>query len=56
MMENGWEFMNLKQVGNMTVAQYEDYFTWLIKYTPIYNLDEEAKAQKFLRGLKLEIQ
>ncbi|XP_052193818.1 uncharacterized protein LOC127802157 [Diospyros lotus] len=49
------EFMDLKQTGNMFVAQYEDHFTRLIKYMPIYNLDEEAKAQKFLRGLKLEI-
>ena len=48
--------MNLKQAGNMTIAQYEDYFTRLIKYMPIYNLDEEAKAQKFLSRLKLEIQ
>ena len=30
--------------------------THLIKYMPIYNLDEEAKAQKILGGLKLEIQ
>ena len=28
----------------------------LIKYMPIYNLDEEVKAKKFLSGLKLEIQ
>jgi len=36
--------MNLKQTGDMTVAQYEDSFTRLIKYIPIYNLDKEAKA------------
>ena len=40
----------------MTVAQYEDQFTRLIKYMPIYNLDEETKAQKFLGGLKLKIE
>ena len=32
--EKGLEFMNLKQIGNMTAAQYEDSFTWLIKYMP----------------------
>ncbi|XP_052176676.1 uncharacterized protein LOC127790978 [Diospyros lotus] len=55
-MEKGREFMNLKQTGDMSVAQYEDHFTRLIKYMPIYNLDEEAKAQKFLGGLKWKIQ
>ena len=55
-LEKGQEFMVLKQTGNITVAQYEDSFTQLIKYMPVYNLDEEAKAQKFLEGLKLEIQ
>ena len=40
----------------MIIAQYKDHFTQLIKYMPIYNLNEEAKAQKFLSGLKLEIQ
>jgi len=40
----------------MTVEQYEDHFSRLIKYMPIYNLDEKAKAQKFLEGLKLDIQ
>ncbi|XP_052197239.1 uncharacterized protein LOC127804418 [Diospyros lotus] len=54
-LEKGREFMNLKQTGDMSVTQYEDSFTRLIKYMPIYNLDE-AKAQKFLSGLKLEIQ
>lgn len=48
--------MDLKQTGDMSIAHYEDHFTRLIKYMPIYNLDEEAKAQKVLSGLKLEIQ
>ena len=43
-MEKGQEFMNLKQTGDITVTQYEDNFTRLIKYMPIYNLDEEIKA------------
>ncbi|XP_052173738.1 uncharacterized protein LOC127789029 [Diospyros lotus] len=55
-MEKSQEFMNLQQTKGMSVAQYEDRFTRLIKYMPIYNLDEEAKAQKFLGGLKMEIQ
>ncbi|XP_052189949.1 uncharacterized protein LOC127799759 [Diospyros lotus] len=55
-MEKAREFMDLKQTGDMYVTQYEDHFTRLIKYMPIYNLDEEAKAQKFLGGMKLEIQ
>ena len=55
-MEKGQEFMNLKQTGDMSIAQYEDHFTRLIKYMPIYNLDVGAKAQKFLGGLKWKIQ
>ena len=55
-MEKSWEFMNLRQIGDMSIAQYEDNFTQLIKSMPIYNLYEEVKAHKFLKGLKLEIQ
>lgn len=47
--------MNLKQTGDMSVAQYEDNFSQLIKYMPVYNFDEEAESQKFLGGLRLEI-
>ncbi|XP_052172150.1 uncharacterized protein LOC127788071 [Diospyros lotus] len=54
-LEKGRQLMDLKQTGNMTVAQYEDSFTRLIKYMLVYNLDEEAKAQKFLGAMKLEI-
>ena len=43
-LEKSQEFMNLKQTEDMSIAQYEDSFTRLIKYIPIYNLDEEAKA------------
>ena len=52
-MEKGHEFMNLRQTESMTVAQYEDHFSCLIKYMPIYNLNKEAKAQKFLDRLRL---
>ena len=47
-MEKIQEFINLRKIEGMSVAQYEDRFTRLIKYMPIYNLDEKAKAQKFL--------
>lgn len=40
----------------MNVAHYEDAFTRLIKYMPIYETDKRIKAQKFLGGLKLRIQ
>ena len=48
--------MELKQTRDMTVAQYEDVFTRLIKYMPMYETDERIKAHKFLEGLKLRIQ
>ncbi|XP_052197371.1 uncharacterized protein LOC127804537 [Diospyros lotus] len=50
------EFMELKQTGDMTVAQYEDAFSRLIQYMPIYEGDERIKAQKFLGGLNLKLQ
>ncbi|XP_052193963.1 uncharacterized protein LOC127802285 [Diospyros lotus] len=50
------EFMELKQTGDMTVAQYEDAFSRLIRYMPIYEGDERIKAQKFLGGLNLKLQ
>ena len=50
------EFMDLKQAGDMNVAQYEDAFTRLIKYMPIYESDERIKAQNFLGGIKLRVQ
>ena len=50
------EFMDLKQTRDMNVAQYEDSFTRLIKYMPIYESEERIKAQNFLGGLKLRVQ
>ncbi|XP_052203118.1 uncharacterized protein LOC127808585 [Diospyros lotus] len=50
------EFMELKQTGDMTVAQYEDAFNRLIRYMPIYKGDERIKAQKFFGGLNLKLQ
>ncbi|XP_052187885.1 uncharacterized protein LOC127798391 [Diospyros lotus] len=50
------EFMELKQIGDMSVARYEDAFSRLIRYMPIYEEDERIKAQKFLGGLNLKFQ
>ncbi|XP_052172124.1 uncharacterized protein LOC127788043 [Diospyros lotus] len=50
------QFMELKQTEDMTVAQYEDAFSLLIRYMPIYEGDERIKAQKFLGGLDLKLQ
>ncbi|XP_052172132.1 uncharacterized protein LOC127788050 [Diospyros lotus] len=50
------EFMELKQTGDMSVAQYEDAFNRLIRYMPIYEGDERIKAQMFLGGLNLKLQ
>ncbi|XP_052176621.1 uncharacterized protein LOC127790928 [Diospyros lotus] len=55
-MKNEREFMELKQTGDMTVAQYEDAFSRLIKYMPIYEGDERIKAQKFWGGLNSKLQ
>ena len=54
--EKSWEFMNLKQTGEMSVTQYDTKFNQLIKYVPMYNADEWQKAQKFLSGLRIELQ
>ncbi|XP_052197408.1 uncharacterized protein LOC127804551 [Diospyros lotus] len=50
------EFMELKQTGDMSVAQYEDTFSRLIRHMLIYEEDERVKAQKFLGGLSLKLQ
>ncbi|XP_052204017.1 uncharacterized protein LOC127809294 [Diospyros lotus] len=50
------EFMELRQTGDMSVAQYEDAFSRLIRYMPIYEGDERITAQKFLGGLNLKLQ
>ena len=55
-MEKEREFMQLKEVGDMMVAQYKDIFTQLIKYMSISESDERIKAQRFLGVLKLRIQ
>ena len=38
--EKSWEFMKLKQTGEITVTQYDTKFTQLIKYVSMYEVDE----------------
>ena len=40
----------------MSVTQYDVKFTQLIRYVPMYETDEWKKAQKFVGGLKMELQ
>ena len=53
--EKSWEFANLKQTGEVSVAQYDAKFNQLIKYVPMYDADEWQKAQKFMSGLRVEL-
>ena len=48
--------MNLKQTEEVSVTQYDTKFNQLIKCVPMYNADEWQKAQKFLSGLRIELQ
>ncbi|XP_052187706.1 uncharacterized protein LOC127798285 [Diospyros lotus] len=54
--ERIWEFMRLKQTGEMSVSQYDNRFIQLIKYVPMYETDESQKAQKFVSGLQEHLQ
>ncbi|XP_052198307.1 uncharacterized protein LOC127805570 [Diospyros lotus] len=54
--ERIWEFMRLKQTDEMSVNQYDNRFTQLIKYMPVYETDESQKAQKFVLGLQVSLQ
>ncbi|XP_059658355.1 uncharacterized protein LOC132304628 [Cornus florida] len=48
------EFDGLKQ-GSMTVTEYENKFTSLLRFTPGIANDEEGKIEKFVDGLDLTI-
>ncbi|XP_059663522.1 uncharacterized protein LOC132309208 [Cornus florida] len=48
------EFDGLKQ-GNMTVTEYKNKFTSLLRFTPGIANDEEGKIKKFVDGLDLTI-
>ncbi|KAL0537637.1 hypothetical protein IC582_026620 [Cucumis melo] len=49
------EFLNLEQ-GDMTVEQYDAEFDMLSRFAPKMIATEAAKADKFVRGLRLDIQ
>ena len=47
------EFLNLEQ-GDMTVEQYDAEFDMISRFSPDVVKDEEAKTEKFIRGLRLD--
>ncbi|KAA0056703.1 gag protease polyprotein [Cucumis melo var. makuwa] len=49
------EFLNLEQ-GDMTVEQYDTEFDMLSRFAPEMIATEAARADKFVRGLRLDIQ
>ncbi|KAA0061214.1 gag protease polyprotein [Cucumis melo var. makuwa] len=49
------EFINLEQ-GNMTVEQYDAEFDMLSRFAPDVVRDEAARTEKFVRGLRLDLQ
>ncbi|KAL0539863.1 hypothetical protein IC582_024084 [Cucumis melo] len=49
------EFLNLEQ-GDMTVEQYDAEFDMLSRFVPEMIATEAARADKFVRGLRLDIQ
>ncbi|KAL0546391.1 hypothetical protein IC582_016299 [Cucumis melo] len=49
------EFLNLEQ-GDMTVEQYDAEFDMLFRFAPEMIATEAARADKFVRGLRLDIQ
>ncbi|TYK24364.1 putative polyprotein [Cucumis melo var. makuwa] len=49
------EFLNLEQ-GDMTVEQYDAEFDMLSRFAPDVVRDEAARTEKFVRGLKLDLQ
>ncbi|XP_059638972.1 uncharacterized protein LOC132281272 [Cornus florida] len=48
------EFDGLKQ-GNMTVTEYENKFTFLLRFMPEIAKNEEGKTEKFIEGLDFSI-
>ena len=41
--------------GDMTVEQYDAEFDMLSRFTPDVVKDEEARIEKFARGLRLDL-
>ncbi|TYK20316.1 gag protease polyprotein [Cucumis melo var. makuwa] len=54
-MLGGDEFLNLEQ-DEMTVEQYDAEFDMLSRFTPEMIVTEAVRADKFVRGLRLDIQ
>ncbi|KAL3520200.1 hypothetical protein ACH5RR_018349 [Cinchona calisaya] len=49
------DFYSLRQIGNMTVLQYANKFTSLVRFCPKVFEDEEEKMDQFEQGLREEI-
>ncbi|KAA0059723.1 pol protein [Cucumis melo var. makuwa] len=49
------EFLNFEQ-GDMTVEQYDAEFDMLSRFAPDVVRDEAARMEKFVRGLRLDLQ
>ncbi|TYJ98666.1 hypothetical protein E5676_scaffold507G00570 [Cucumis melo var. makuwa] len=49
------KFLNLEQ-GDMTVEQYDAEFDMLSRFVPDVVKDNEARTEKFVRGLRLDLQ
>ncbi|TYK04826.1 pol protein [Cucumis melo var. makuwa] len=49
------EFLNLEQ-GDMTVEQYDAEFDMLDRFAPDVVRDEAARTEKFVKGLRLDLQ
>ncbi|KAA0058528.1 DNA/RNA polymerases superfamily protein [Cucumis melo var. makuwa] len=49
------EFLNLEQ-GDMTMEQYDVEFDMLSRFAPDVVRDEAARIEKFVRGLRLDLQ
>ncbi|KAA0051054.1 pol protein [Cucumis melo var. makuwa] len=49
------EFLNLEQ-GDMTAEQYDAEFDMLSRFAPDVVRDEAARTEKFVRGLRLDLQ
>ncbi|KAA0054871.1 gag-protease polyprotein [Cucumis melo var. makuwa] len=49
------KFLNLEQ-GDMSVEQYDAEFDMLSRFAPDVVKDEETRTEKFVRGLRLDLQ
>ena len=49
------DFIKLKQ-GLLSVAEYEEQFTKLLKFVPELVVTERKRIRRFIQGLNVEIQ